>query len=57
MPRVQSNHLNHYDYDDANYHNAKTIEQVNLRIIHQSSSNNANNKLSQEMASGRGAGG
>ena len=57
MQKVQSNHLNHYDYEDKNYHNAKTIEQVNLRIVRQSSSNNANNMLNKEMASGGVAGG
>ena len=53
MQKVLGNRLDHCDYDDKNYDNAKTIEQVKIRIMPQASSNNAKDMQGQEVGPGR----
>ena len=53
MQKVLGNRLDQYDYDDKNYDNAKTIEQVKIRIMQQTSLSNAKNTQGQEAGAGR----
>jgi len=53
MQKVLGNRLDQYDYGDKNYDNAKTIEQVKIRIMQQTSSSDAKNTQGQEAGPGR----
>ena len=53
--RADNDHLNINEYDDTNYHNQKTIEQVNMRLIQQAAQKNGQSKTYQENAVGAAA--